>query len=264
MAIEENSLMQRLNKLNEIKEDLDNQSEILSMSMNEEIALMKENISQKYDVLKANVQTKIDDNYNQIDDLVESIARASFFCRSFSKVLAELMSTFEGRKYTDQVAEYTYFDANAPLASSSKKVFVIVLEDVMQQSYSDEGDNSLPSLIENGQMIILEMAWIISCGSLSFYEANLDNHSLVEKVDLKKFDYVKEFIDMVIDWKIQNKVSEIPLAKIKELEVEYLRSKKSTIKLNYNMRTNEDRKKLEQRKKERKDNLEKMLSLNSN
>lgn len=236
----------------EKKELVENQVS-LANDLDKEIELIKD----KYAQMNKNLQDKIDDANNKIDDMAERIARFSWFDKDFLEILADLMTTFEGRKYVFQKVKY---ESNTEI----KFADVLVLESVAKEYRRDEKIETLGSLVDAGKMIIIDCSsFTRSLNEFCFYEFDSKNHTLFLKVKLDKFEYLNEFVDNVIEWKISNYDKTISNDVYEELEVQFLRAKEETIRLNYNMRENEDRSVLESRRQERKDKLDKMLALQS-
>lgn len=246
-----NSFMSELESLTTKKNELVEYQVSLADDLAKEIKVIQEEYAKK----GQNVQNKIDEKNNQIDDMCEKIARYSWFGRYFVQILADLMTIFEGRQYVYQKAEYKK-------NKEYRYVDVIVLDSCLKQQYSDEEDETLDSLVDNGKMLLLEYSYLQTFPvEFCFYEFDSKNHSLVSKVKLDSFKYIEEFINRLIEWKINNYDNPISPDIIDELEIQFLRDKEETIRLNYNIRTNEERSAFETHCQERKEKLDKMLSL---
>lgn len=253
-----------LEKLNEDRKLLFENHNGLNAGLKSEI----DAVIQKYEDLEQKAQDEINEKNNKIDDMCERVARSSWFDGTFAHLLADLMTTFEGRKYVYQKVEYACEDTEV-LAfdriskNATKYVDVIALEDEIPKYYPSKGVDSLNYQITKGKLVLLNTRTNTSASTdFCFYEADKFNHSLSSKIDLEKFAYIEHFVNRVIDWKVNNSGKEISLDQLKEMEVQFLRDNEEMIKLNYNTRENEDRSVLEKRREERNAKLSKMLTPN--
>lgn len=264
MESKEFSIINKIKDLNNEKNNLSHQVSDLEVDRDRELKIAQENIVQKYAKMRDDVQEKIDTKNNELADLLESIARASWFDADFAKVLADLMTTFEGRGYEFQDTqfsdhEYTVLAMDKMSSDVLKYVQVIVRSDEKQKSYHDDGIDSLNNLMANGQIILLNKKNSFGSKDFSFYDVDMDNLTLVSKINLEHFDYLQEFINRVIDWKLIHKVKTIPGDELRKIEVEFLRDNSNVIALNFNARANEDQEVLAKRREMRKAKLNDML-----
>lgn len=258
----DNIFNEELVRLNNERNELVESQFSIANDLAKEIEIIK----QKYENLGKKVQDKIDSKNGEIDDLCELVARYSWFDGVFSQTLADLMTTFEGRSYVYQTAEYKYTEG---MGARCKDVVgfadFIILADSVQKNYWYSGECTLDDLVANGQAILLNKRRSLSSPSnYCFYEADLKKHLLDSKVKLDKFGYVEEFVNRVIEYRINNKEKEISPDTIVEIEADFLRDKEEEIRINFNIRQNEDQSLLEKRREERKNQLEKKLKLHNN
>ena len=151
--------------------------------------------------------------------------------------VASLIRIFEGVNYVYQDAFYftsqADIDSKSQATTSRKRPRIVVQEEFKSSTYLDS-DNGLNSLVKNGRAIILvDDADTLEDG-IPFYRANTEMHNLEQCVKFGKFAYVKEFIDTLIDYKVEHGVNYIDPEVLRKKEEDFIIARVDQIQENYN------------------------------
>lgn len=223
-------------------------------------------INDKFSEASKEKYRELEAHNNDIDAYCSEVAEYSFFSDSqIGNAIASLMRVFEGVNYIYQEGAF-YFTSEIKESGKStvrKHPRIVVREDSKLDTYLDNG-NGLNSLVKNGKAIVLiENADSLEKG-IPFYHANGENHSLEQCVKFGRFSYVKEFIDVLVDYKIENGKMSITDDELECLEVDFISERVEQIQENYTrmsqQQEEEMRKKLAADNENRQATLQKVLA----
>lgn len=244
---------------------------ILEEEINEQIEIEKEETSIALKTIRENYDKKRKPLKTEIQVLeTESITLgkklelfSSFDNKIIGEILAQLVTLYEGE-------DYSYLRGIYPTKIKKHDYLVVGIEKKIRAITKDEGENKgklegLYALVQNGEDIILcddehrLSKNIIFNKFVTINEENL----MISDVRYGRFDYVKEFIEMVIDFRITNEMREINKIDLYKLLGEFLISRKDLIAANYQLRKEEQEevfyKKLEENQSKYSSQLEKII-----
>ena len=184
------------------------------------------------------LSARIKQSTKKVDDFCKMVEHYSHFdSKEIGEVLAEILSALKGEEYIYQTtSRYT-----SKAGGDSKRIplvipyRIIIEKRLAHDSYLDD-NISLDGLIKSN------MALTLGDGSeerqICFYSASEEEHNLIPLIELKTVPFLKgrllivdgyaiitEFIDMLIEYKITNKLERIPLDKMTELKKGFIKSK---------------------------------------
>ncbi len=182
---------------------------------------------------------------------------STFDSREIGEVLEYLVTVFEGEKYFFQNAlfktkniENTVFDK---VEYEIIKTVRIIINRKNKDVQYDYRFNNLNKILNEGKAIIFNEDENELDPNIKFFQSNSTQSNIISKVSYGRFDYVKEFMEMVIDYRMANKKVDISKSELFKLAGEFLAERKDLIEANYQLRIEEQegdlREKLEQRKK---------------
>ena len=137
---------------------------------------------------------------------------SSFNLETLGKCLEKLISVFEGDKF---IYEEAIHEENTRIHGTmdswdetvENKVKMIVREPKYKSNYFSKScsNNVINNLVNNGDAIILTETNNHSRFSTKICIYALIDNQLVSSVNFDKFDYIKEFIDNIIQFRFENK-----------------------------------------------------------
>lgn len=227
-----------LEKLKKFQEQSMEECESLDYLTQEELRLVTHKIEEKYLEQSKKTLTKVKENNEAYDNFCKLIASYSIFDDIvIGRVLADLISIFEGVPFVYQEADYNssqvkHFTFDCEEMRAQHRLKIIIAEECKAYSYSDDIKN--PKLLaKNGKALILADEAHGWKSNIKFYYANTYEHSLKQLVNFENFSYVKDFIDYLISYKIENKVTKISHDCLSQLEREFISSRVEQIEKNY-------------------------------
>ena len=212
-------------KLKELREKKNNLI-LKRQSINDWLKFYKENKDfdyvEKYKTKKQINGITLDNCYKAIDDLCKTVEKySSFDVDRIGRILSQLITIFEGEKFIYQSASYypnvKYYNEDAVI--DSRHVNIIVLNELAQPNWYEE--RYLNSLVKNGNAIILFKGEHPRSNkyNIKFYQADVDNiHRINQCIAFGKLAYVKDFIDYVINFKIENNIEDISFEQLNKLK----------------------------------------------
>lgn len=208
---------------NKMKEEIEQATKRITAIYQEKIEQSKKHSS----VLHANLETyaKCLSNYSTFDkNLIGS-------------VLEKLVSIIEGETYTYQEATHETYEQvvnyfGSQLNKVTKKAYLLVKNGEKEGFYSDYEveDNTISLLVQKKQAILLYETKKPTTKEIRFYTTKKGIPRCL--VDFTYFPYIKEFIDLVIQYEYNN-FEEITEKKLLILMNEFLLSKKALIEEKY-------------------------------
>lgn len=161
-------------------------------------------------------------------EMIKKLSKASEFDYNLiAPFIAKLISIIEEENYKCYTADYfltiKYQDAFNPTSNLNETLYLITKEEDVAHEYNDEysWSNGIPFYNKNCNMILLKSedkrGFLNEPGKIKFY-----NNSFYEVVNFKRFTYVYDFINLVIEYKIENDLPNIGEIKLEELLDEFL------------------------------------------
>lgn len=247
-------LLEDLKKEQEMIKNYRIEEENLTLKEQKELDELKSQIKEKYASLKNPIYKKINDSKKQIKIYSERIMEFSTFNSAvIGKILAYLMTVYEGEEYCYQETihhttktENCIFDRIT--YDIDKKIKIIIKLDEKRYEYF-KYENLYEKVVE-GLMIILEQNENRLSDDIIFKIVDSQKNGITDNVNYGEFGYVREFINYLIDFRINNDKFNISEKEINELLKVFLESKKDKIEANYKLRLKEKEKELKQKQKQ--------------
>ena len=104
---------------------------------------------------------------------------------------------------------------------------IIIEEMFAHDSYLDD-NISLDAIVEANIAVVLTSSLSFSERQISFYGVDEKEHTLIQLVNFEGFPVIGEFIDFLINYKLDNKVETLSLEKMHELKDGFIASKKDS------------------------------------
>lgn len=202
----------------------DNEREKLMKLQEQEVNVMKENhirgLRQSSGEIKQ--YTK------RIDDFCKLVGHYSYFdSKEIGEMIAEVMTALRGKKYIYQ--ETMRYTAEIDGVTKKRIPLVIPYRIIIEEMFAHDSyldDNiSLDAIVEANIAIVLDSSLPFSERQISFYGANEKEHNLIQSVNFEGFPVIEEFIDFLINYKLDNKVETLSLEKMHELKDGFIASK---------------------------------------
>lgn len=184
---------------------------------------------------RINLEEQIRMNYENIK------LKGTFDGMFISRILAEMMSYYEGIEYVSQTCELTY-DSELAGLNNQRNILAIVQKKHMQKAYNYASSNNkkgVGDLTKEGKMLILkEYQGVLHPFNIMFfnYDSGLlfDHHPITDSVKYKTFRYVEEFMYRVINEKIITNNNSISNKQILNIMKQFFIDNKVIIEANYN------------------------------
>lgn len=226
-------LFEEFKRIQSENSSIENSSEALLSQRDLEIEKLRETerIIKK---LEEKIKQNNDKNYSikkQQKILEETILKYSTFdLKLLGKCLKQLVSTFEGESFLYG----TVFKSEEGL-----KITMIIKE----STYDSDSNtiNDIDKLINDGNAIVLDernFFFLKHSDIITIYK--LKNNQLVSNINFNKFDYVKEFIDNMIQFRFQNNKIEFKERDILNYMMKFISDNKETILENQRKNSNKN------------------------
>ena len=222
---------------NKIKE-IDNRLNRLYEVKKEEIAIVTKKIEAKYEAEEKSLVREIEFIEKHLKDLEELIIECSSFDSDLlGEILQYLVSAFEKESYICQKAIHNTTEVHHGwddrcLEKVKNEVIIIVKESKKEEEYSDYNTNIISRLIKNGDAILLSEKQQSST-KITLYKKS--NHystflGIIESTyDCGSFDYIEKFINIIMQYKIENKLKEISKKDLLDFAKDFLLEKQRTV-----------------------------------
>ncbi len=219
---------------------------------------MKKELEESARKIKLSYQERINISQNNCSDLKRKLedykklleSYSTFDSKMIGHIIEKLVSLVEGEEYSYQEADHETYEREATVFGSelfrvSKKKLMIVKSNKKQGYYHDydEQHNEVVKLIQNKEAILL-VDGEYHQEKITFYNAN--KGEITSLVDFKGFSYVKDFLDLVIQFRFENSLDKISEKELLNLMSKFISSQKEMIEANYQKRALEKQKLLRQ------------------
>lgn len=225
------------------------EEEIVYKKMNEEIETEVEKIKLSYQEklnISKNTHKHLKDELQNQEKLIKSYS--TFDSEMIGNIIAQLVSIFEGEVYSFQKATHeTYKYESTPYGSESfrttKKMLMIVQGNNKYSSYYDynENNNVILRLIAAGQGFVLSESEFDYDKKITFFKSTTENFLVM---NCHKFPYVKDFINLVIQYRYENHLENITKNELLNIFNQFILSKQEIIEERYIQRAIEKQEQL--------------------
>lgn len=248
-----------LEQLRKQKKQVQEERSGLREQKEREIREIVEQIEKKYAQMSRDKDQELLESNDKIDAYCKMLEEYSTFNeKELGETIASLMRIFEGvnfiyhRTPINYTTEVTRLLVDTIEVNTGKHQRIVVLEEERKDSYSDR-HNSLKSLVKQGKAIILVDDANPSETDLLFYRADTMNHNIKQCVNVGRFTYIKEFIDYLISYKIENQLHELSSDEIAKLQAEFISARIKQIEENYQKLYDRQEEEMKQRLAQEKD-----------
>lgn len=211
-SIETPILFEEFKRIQNENSSIEHSNEALLAQRDLEIKRETERIIKEYE---EKIKQNNEENYptkKQLKDLGETILNYSTFdLELLGKCLEQLVSIFEGESFLYREAVHNSKITKHGVMDSweedvKTKVKMIVKESKLTNNYNSASsdNNAIDKLINNGNAIVLKEKDFFLRDSDLIRIYSLKDNQLISNIDFNKFDYVKEFIDNIIQFRSQN------------------------------------------------------------
>ncbi len=217
----------RIDELNMMRQEYLNIKDKIDYDIEIEIQALRQKLTLQYKDEKEINNKKIEDIEREIKEYYKSIERYSLFEPSeIGGILSSLVSVFEGTDFVYKIVPI-YKDNKFEI---SKPVKLIVSKKHEKDYYLSK---DIVDLINKGKAIILDENQ--SVNGIYFYHFDENENTLKPSINLHKFPSIQEFIDKIISYKMDKKISKIPLDTLEIFKLKFISSKTNNIKINYEL-----------------------------
>ncbi len=203
-------IFKEVKQLNDKIELFEREKEEIKWREQARIKKIKDNASEKINAC--------DTNINYIKRLkkhhAKKISSASCFnVDDIGYVLAELISKVEKQSYSYYIANYNgvciYCEEGYgyDVATFNNKVYLINKTDEINYEYNEKYLSEVgPTILKNNPDIIVLSNVYLDDKKIRFYDGFIEKSKLV---NVKKYDYIYDFINYLISYKIENNLDEL-------------------------------------------------------
>lgn len=189
---------------------------------------------------------------------------STFDSKMIGNILEKLVSLVEGEDYSFQKASHDTYEYESTVFGSecfkvNKKLLMIVKGNQKQEHYYDYSaeENEVEELIEKHNAILLADNIYSYDKRIRFYTVN--DGSVRSLIDFNNFSYIKEFIDIVVQYRFDNSLDKITEIELLELMRQFVLDKKELIEDKYKKRAKEKQEMLTKQLLEKQEKLNKQL-----
>lgn len=220
---------------------------------------MKEELAKSESLIKQRYQEKINLAENSTKSLESELGHYTKLLESYStfeaemigEIIEKLVTLIEGEDYSYQKAIHETYDRiptvyGGECFKAIKRILMIAKGTQNQKSYFDnnEQEDEVYKLVKNGHGFVLAKNPNAYNKTIAFYVSTGKGVKCL--IDFNKFSYVKDFIDLVIQYRFENHLDEISEKELLSLMSGFILSSKEIIEDNYRKRALEKQKYLEQ------------------
>lgn len=226
----------RLKSLRADKNQTVDEIKELDKSKFEELEEAKRLIEEKYSELKLKSFSDLDIKTTEVYNYCKLIEKNSTMDSNIFHVITELISIYEGETYVLEGLNY-HKDNSSP--SQVWETFMImpksVFENIKNPNYVRE--RYFHHLLKKGLAIKIVEEWSSFWlpDNFSFYKAD-EMGRLDQQINFKGFPYVKQFIDYIINCRMENNIEELSEEDMQKLKGEFILLNIDNIYNNYQLK----------------------------
>lgn len=176
---------------------------------------------------------------------------STFDSKMIGHIIEKLVSLIEGEEYSYQEATHETYEYEPTVFGSesfktNKKLLMIVKGNRKQDYYYDYDtqNNEIYKLVQSGQAFVLMESKFNYRKQITFYTAN--EGSIRSLIDFNKFEYVKKFINLVVQYRFEKHLDEISEKELLSIMSEFILSEREMMEDNYKKRVMEKQEQLRQ------------------
>lgn len=192
--------------------NLEQVKEELLLKRKEEIEKATEKIMKSYSMKLSQNNEDITYIKKELIDFNKLFSKYSTFNIDLvGKVLQQLISIVENEEYLYKQVTHKFKKRVHGVMDSwdediEIKVGIIVRKDKLKNCYDSSYESEINKLVKNGNALLLSEQDIYNNKEITFYTFQ-DGHFLC-CIDFGRFDYIKEFIDNIVQYRFQNDIIE--------------------------------------------------------
>ncbi len=217
----------------------------LHQKMNEEIMEAERKIKLSYQEKIEIYEKNCTVLKQELDDYSKMLENYSTFdSQLIGNIISKIVSIVEWEEYSFKKATYeTYERVSTPFGGESlvtNKKFLMVVKNKEKQGYYydyNEQDDEVNRLVRNGEAFVLGTDDYCYNKNITFYTVSEGRPKCL--IDFNKFSYVKDFIDLVVEYRFKNNLDKISEKELLNLMHEFILSKRGIIDDNYKKRVSE-------------------------
>lgn len=208
----------------------------LDESKSKELKEAKKLIEEKYSSLKEKSFSDLGRKTTEVYNYCKLIEKYSTMDSDIFHVITELISIFEGEPYVLERLNY-HKDKSSP--SQVWETFMIMPESIFKSIKNPQyvKERYFHHLLKNGLAIKIVEEWsgYYLPNDFTFYEADSMGR-LNQKINFKGFPYVKQFIDYIINYRMENSVEELSEEDMQKLKNDFILLNIENIENNYQIK----------------------------
>jgi len=167
--------------------------------------------------------SELDKKSGEINDYCKLIEEKSTMPLDIFLAMSDIISIYEGEYYWIKKLCY---HKDTTLDSEILETYVIIASNVFNNiiSVSDISHTYFNRLLKNGSAIkIIEAPRVkFLPRQFAFYKTDEDMGRINPQINLKKFPYIKEFIDYVINFKLENNIDKLSYDELEKLKEDFI------------------------------------------
>lgn len=225
----------RLKELRSGKNQTVDEIKTLDRLNEEELEKTKLLIEEKYSKLKEKPLNEFDKKVEDIHNYCELIEEKSTMSGKIIDIIAELITIFEGEIYSLKKLRY---HKNNELPSAVWETHIIMPNDVFDKIQNPDyiSERYYHHLLKNNIGIVIE-EWspMYRLDDFSFYKYDKMGR-LIPQISFKKFPYIKQFVDYIINYRIENNIEELSTDEMEKLKEDFILLNVDNINDNYKLK----------------------------
>lgn len=197
----------------------------------EEIKKITKSIEEKYSGKIEKYNEEFKNSVSNIHEYCKLIEKYSTFNSIYiAYILAELISVFEGKKYI--ISEMSYHPEKGSPAQV-QDILVIIEEKNLEKinAINHISERYFYHLIKTKKIILVDSKYSLYMPeTIKFYK--FETGTINQNISLRGYTYLKDYIDMVINYRIENNKSEITDEELEKLKNQFILYNKEKIESN--------------------------------
>ena len=175
-------------------------------------------------------------------DEMQTIPHFSYFkSEKIRDVIEKLVCLFEGEVYSCSIVKHDRYKYKCGLWGMgidyvTDEVMIVVKGSLPVKHFHEyrRDENGIDEIVETGDAFVVQRSELAFWGGcINFYE--VDGYFIIPSVDYKRFNYVKDFIDFIIGYRLKYSIKEedISSEKLFDLLSVYANANRKQIESNY-------------------------------
>lgn len=217
------SFKDTLDNLREKKNTIYSELKYLKKSEQEEINNTTQLIHEKYKEEKEPLIKDFLSSFNEIKEECKKIEEYScFYSKDIVSAIDDLIRIYEGERYTFQ---NTYYHVDPKRSILTSEVAIFIKKDKAIEGLKGYPFHYFKSLLKHGEVLVLiNDDNLFTNKDINFYKYD-GKRDINQTIKYGKFNYIKDFIDYIISYRIENDIDEISFETLNELKVNFIKSR---------------------------------------